>query len=1044
MLRFSSPLTASVLCLALLVSSGPAAHAGEPTPGVVGAAKSAERSGRIVTFDVVLEHLGGSASTTLGLTDDLDVVFGEGNYSLLGPPTLFDDPGTIVLNAGFDGSSDIQIIASGSLAVGETAGIRFSVEITSVSNQGFGPGIYYNQATVQSDSGSDLSDSGTDPDANGNGDPGDSGEDDPTLVDLTASPRIGVAKAATLAGTEVTLDFYLENFGNRFLLDIELADDLDQVFGAGNYVVLSPPALVDDPGTIVVNAGFDGSADKALISSGSLAIADTARIRVVVDVTDVTDQGLGLGVYSNQVQANARGPAGTLTSDLSDAGTEPDANGDGDPEDPGENDPTIFVIGEQPVLGVAKDVTVVASTVTVDLYLENLGNTALQELSLVDDLDAVFGAGNYSLTGAPTLVDDPGTVVLNPGFNGSSDPQLLVPASSTLALGDTAQVRFTVRVVRRTDLGLGAGNYVNQALAGARSAAGAVTSDLSDDGTDPDPDGDGDPGEPGENDPTGFTIAEIPVLGVAKEVEVFAFTGAFIDVGGVNQLGTGPRVRMTLYLENLGNVPLSDLSLVDALDPVFGAGNYGTFASATNPTVLYDDGGLNVDTNYNGSTDTNLLAPGSTLGAGEIAALQVELLVTNVTDQGFGLGVYRNQATGSGQGPSGGMTSDLSDAGDDADSDDDGDPGGAGEDDPTEFSVGALVGAAKNATVNANVVTFDLYLESFAQQTATALSLTDDLDSVFGEGNYAITSPPTLVDDPGSLVLNPSYDGSGDGELLAPGSALAAGDTAQISFDVTVLQLVNAGLDPNGGLGLYSNQAVLQGSINGQTVFDASESGTDPDPDGNGDPTEPDENDATSFTVSSDAVVGVAKDVAVAGEQVTVDLYLKNFGSATSTDLSLVDDLDQVFGAGNYLVTGAPSLIVDPGTLVLNGAYDGSAGSGDPEILAAGSSLAGGATAQIQFVVDVTEVTDQGIGFGLYANQATVVGVDPNGMQVRDLSDFGSDPDADGDGDPSDPGLADPPVPGNDDPTPIVLSDAALGAALHSYVSGSQITFDYV
>ncbi|MCB9297737.1 MAG: hypothetical protein H6559_32105 [Lewinellaceae bacterium] len=156
------------------------------------------------------------------------------------------------------------------------------------------------------------------------------------------STVIGVAKNATLNGTEATFDFYLENFGTESLGGLSLPEDLDAVFGAGNYTFVSPPALVNDPGTITLNGGFDGSSDKEIFASGSsLPVGGTAQIRMVVNVTAVTDVGFGCGVYSNQVTASAEG--GTV-SDLSDSGTDPDPNGNGDPTESGENDPTVFTV----------------------------------------------------------------------------------------------------------------------------------------------------------------------------------------------------------------------------------------------------------------------------------------------------------------------------------------------------------------------------------------------------------------------------------------------------------------------------------------------------------------------------------------------------------------------------------------------------------------------------------------------------------------------------------------------------------------------------
>ena len=1014
----------------------------------IGVAKDESVSGRIVTLDFVIENFAADTLSDVSLVDDLDATFGAGNYTILSGPTVASEETTILANAGYDGSGDTEMIASGTLAVGEVVEIELIVEIEAVVDQGLGLGFYANQATGSAVIGvgmlslgggfsTDLSDDGTDPDPDGNGDPGDAGEDDPTLIDLFANPILGAAKTATLAGTQVTFDFYLENFGNRTMVSLSLPDDLDAVFGSGNYSIVTPPVFVDDPGTLTLNAGFDGSGSRELIASGILVVGDTARIRVVVNVDTVTDQGAGFGVYQNQVTFSGTTSTGAPFSDLSDAGIDPDPSGDGQPRDEDEEDPTVFVIGQEPAIGVAKAATVNGTVVTLDFFLANLGNEDLEEIVLADDLDAVFGAGNYTVTVPPTVVAGAMTVVPDETFDGE-ESQALVLAESTLAAGATSQVQVVVRVDALADVGLGLGVYRNQVSVVAEGMSGGVTGDVSDSGTDPDSNGNGDPTEAGENDATNFAVGEVPLLGLAKQVRVLPGSTASIDVGGTPQINFGPRVVVTLTLENLGNVTVDSISVEDDLIAVFGNGNFGTIISNQFPEVtLAGAGSLSRENTYNGSTNQVVISSGS-LAPGSVATIVFELLVIDVTDVGDGLGVYENQASVSGLGPSSGMTTDLSGPGDLADPDQNGDPTNDGEDDPTPFIIGSSIGVAKTASVSGSTVTFDLYLEVFGPADLTELSLIDDLDAVFGAGRFTLSSAPVFIDNPDTVLLDPSYDGTtANSELLAPGSYLAQGDTAQIRFEATVFELVNRG----NGLGVYSNQAIATGTQpGGLEVFDLSDSGTEPDPNEDGDPSGFGEADPTLFTIAADAVVGVAKDVSIAGNQVTFDFFLENFGSATSNGLSLTDDLDLTFGVGNYAISSGPSLIVDPGTLVLDGSFDGST---EQDLLAAGSTLAAGAVAQIRIVVDITTVADVGLGLGTYSNQARVTGTDSTGLVISDLSDFGTDPDPSGDGDPTAPGLADPPVDGENDPTEFFLGNLGLGVALHSYVDGSFITYDY-
>jgi uncharacterized repeat protein (TIGR01451 family) len=998
----------------LMVASVAAASTAAATIGV---AKTATVSGRQVTFDVYLENLGAAELTDVAVSDDLDAVFGAGNYSLTSGPAFVDNPGTLTLNGSFDGSGDPVLVSSGTLAAGDTARIQMSVEVTAVSDQGSGFGVYFNQATATALDGAspvqDLSDDGTDPDPSGNGDPGDAGEDDPTLVDVSAAPMIGVAKRAKLDGTQVTFDLVIENLGNRELLGIDLTDDLDQTFGAGNYSVISGPALIDDPGTITVNGAFDGGGDTHLISSGSLATASSARIRIVVDVTTVVDLGAGFGVYANQATVTGALTDGRTVSDLSDDGVDPDPDGDGNPTGDREDDPTVVVIGEEPVVGVAKAVSVAGSVATIDLVLENLGNVTLDGFELQEALNPVFGAGTFFVSAGPSFVIDPGTMTLNPAYDGNTDTSLV--STGDLAPGAVAAIRIEVTVIEVADLGLGLGMYSNQATVAVSGPGGGLALDWSDDGTDPDPDGDGEPDEDGENDPTGFTVAPVSSIGIAKR---------YVSGG---EISGDPLVILEFTIVNTGNQPISSLSVADDLNAVYGAGN---FFHLQDPVYVDGSPTLSYNAAFNGSTNTAMLN-GGTLAPGESTTFRTAARITNITDQGFGLGIYQNLVTVNGLDPDANPVSDLSDEGSVPDGNGNGDP--TDDSDPTVIDVNqrAVIGAAKDASVANDEVTVDLYLENLGTLPLDSVVLEENLATTFGAGTFAVIVPPFLVDDPGTLTLNPGWDGEASVEMLDVGSSsLAAGDTAQIRFVAQVLEVSNQGL----GLGNYGNQvrAAAISSL-GEVVSDLSDDGTDPDPNGNGDPSEPGENDPTPISLASDTVVGVAKTVVVTDHQVTVDIYLESLGSETASPLELTDDLDATFGAGNYILTTPPALIVDPGTLVLDSAYDGSANTG---ILAAGSSLASSATAQIQLVVEVTTESDQGFGYGAYQNQAVARATSPAGLVITDLSDDGTDPDPNGN---SDPGEA-----GEDDPTAIVIGGSpVIGIAKKAYVNGTAVIFEF-
>ncbi|MCV4683770.1 hypothetical protein OFB94_29225, partial [Escherichia coli] len=84
-------------------------------------------------------------------------------------------------------------------------------------------------------------------------------------------------------------------------------------------------------------------------------------------------------------------PPGTVSSDASNNGTDPDPNGNGNPGDPGENTPTPITLPPQ-IVGIAKAVASVNQVgpgvfdVQYTLNLKNLGTVPATNVQITDDL----------------------------------------------------------------------------------------------------------------------------------------------------------------------------------------------------------------------------------------------------------------------------------------------------------------------------------------------------------------------------------------------------------------------------------------------------------------------------------------------------------------------------------------------------------------------------------------------------------------------------------------------------------------------------------
>ena len=165
--------------------------------------------------------------------------------------------------------------------------------------------------------------------------------------------------------------------------------------------------------------------------------------------------------------------------------------------------------------------------------------------------------GEYTVPSAPALQNPTGGADLttNPGFNGSSDINLLsLSAGDDLPVGASVEIVFEVTfypaVEQRT--------FVNQAVALGDTTQNGTTDgeadDLSDDGAVVDANANGYPEDPGEGDPTEFSIDVGFDLALTYQ---YLSDNSSDGLSSDGQLRSGDRVTMRLTLYNQGTVPLS-------------------------------------------------------------------------------------------------------------------------------------------------------------------------------------------------------------------------------------------------------------------------------------------------------------------------------------------------------------------------------------------------------------------------------------------------------------------------------------------------------
>ena len=243
---------------------------------------------------------------------------------------------------------------------------------------------------------------------------------------------------------------------------------------------------------------------------------------------------------------------------------------------------------------------------------------------------------------------------------------------------------------------------------------------------------------------------------------------------------------------------------------------------------------------------------------------------------------------------------------------------------------------------------------------------------------------------------NATYTGTGANNLLSGTDNLAIGGTMTITFTVNVV---------TNGSSSFTNSAVASGTGATSTVptTDTSNSGTNADTDGDGNPNEPTENTPTPISIGT-PIIGLAKSVGTLIQQtngsfnVPFVITVKNLGTEILNSVQVVENLALAFPApAIFTLVGAP---VATGGLTLATGYTGT--GANINLLAAGNTLAVGATATITIVVNVnprgatTAFANTVVGTGTGAN---------SGLPTTDNSNNGGATaiDTDGDNEPNEP-----------------------------------------
>ncbi len=296
-----------------------------------------------VTFEFNVENFGNQILEMVQVIDNLGIAFAPcADIEVL---SLTSDDFNVNFPGGYDGVTDLELlIPSVDLEPGDVGGILLTINVDDCMGV---TGTFMNSAFVSAvdpsgmDVFDDFSQNGTDPDPDGDGDP--TNNDVATPVDFGFDPGFGVSKRLSegpILSTEgcydITFEIKAENYGDVDLANVQIVEDLTAVFGPGDiWEVVSLESEEFD-----VNVDFDGIADMNLLTGlDTLVNVPGGNEGAVYLKLNVCPDGM-TDPYMNSVTGSATAPDGTLLTDVSQDGSDPDPDGDGDPTN--NNDPTVF------------------------------------------------------------------------------------------------------------------------------------------------------------------------------------------------------------------------------------------------------------------------------------------------------------------------------------------------------------------------------------------------------------------------------------------------------------------------------------------------------------------------------------------------------------------------------------------------------------------------------------------------------------------------------------------------------------------------------
>lgn len=319
---------------------------------------------------------------------------------------------------------------------------------------------------------------------------------------------------------------------------------------------------------------------------------------------------------------------------------------------------------------------------------------------------------------------------------------------------------------------------------------------------------------------------------------------------------------------------------------------------------------------------------------------------------------------------------------------------------PTSCVTNTVFGIAKavsTPTVKPNGtydVNYFIVVKNTGTQQLNSITLNENLAATFPlPTTYSLLGMPVVTSINSSITINSAFNGSVQTVITNATSQIAAGKTDTIMFAVN--------LTHNGNFGPFKNTVIGFSSPTVGVVFaDSSNTGYDPDPDLNGNPTN--NNLPTILNLTPNLFFGLTKAATLSSKlsdntwDITYTITVHNLGNDTLRNVSVKDSLfnNTIKYPATYFIKSGP---IATGNLVSNTSFNG---NGNINLLiSAQSKIAPGAINSIIFAINVNPDT-----VTIVKNSAFGKAINTTSIIVSDTSNAGSNPDSNNNGVSNEPG----------------------------------------